>query len=60
MLLGFEIIIIVSINFDLWMSRGGIDTFALVINYLYKAWTPRHITIGLFEMHETTSNSMAL
>jgi hypothetical protein len=23
-----------STSFDLWMSRGGMDTFALVINYL--------------------------
>jgi hypothetical protein len=42
-----ETLIIVSVNFDLRMSRGVIDTFALVINYLDKAWTPRHITIGL-------------
>jgi hypothetical protein len=30
----------ISISFDLWMSRGGIDMFALVINYLTKAWEP--------------------
>ncbi len=29
--------IIVSTSFDLWMSKGGIDTFALVINYLFEA-----------------------
>jgi hypothetical protein len=59
-LLGVETIIIVSVKFDLQMSRGGIATFALVINYLDKGWNPRHITIRLFEMHETTSSSMAL
>ncbi len=60
MLPGVETIIIVSVNFDLSMSRVGIDTFALVINYLDKVWTVRHIIVGLFEMHETTNNSMAL
>jgi hypothetical protein len=26
----------ISISFDLWMSKGGIDMFALIINYLTK------------------------
>jgi hypothetical protein len=47
-----------SISFDLWMSRGGVDTFALVINYLNESWMPQHVTIGLFEVHETTRFSM--
>ncbi len=55
-----ETIIIVSVNYGLRMSRVGIDTFVLVINYLDKFWTLRHIIVGLFEMHETTNNSMAL
>jgi len=42
-----------STSFDLWMSRGNVDTFALVINYLNEAWMPQHVTIGLFEGHET-------
>jgi len=29
-----------SVSFDLWMSRGGVDTFALVINYLNEFWMP--------------------
>jgi hypothetical protein len=32
--------ITLSVNFDLWMSRGGVDTFALVINYLNESWMP--------------------
>ncbi len=28
------------------------DTFALVINYLNDSWTPMHVTIGLFKVHE--------
>jgi hypothetical protein len=47
-------------NFDLWMSRDGLDTFASVVNYLDEAWTPRHATIGLFEVHETSGGAMAL
>jgi hypothetical protein len=52
--------IIMFTNFDVWMSRGGIDTFASVINYLDEAWTPRHDIIGLFEMHETSGDAMVL
>jgi hypothetical protein len=29
-----------SASFDLWMSRGGVNTFALVINYLNESWMP--------------------
>jgi hypothetical protein len=45
-------------SFDLWMSRGGVDTFALVINCLNEFWMPQHVTIGLFEVHETIGLSM--
>jgi hypothetical protein len=41
------------------MSKGGVDTFALVINYLNESWMPQHATIGLFEVDETTWLSMA-
>jgi hypothetical protein len=47
-----------STSFDLWMSKGGVDTFALVINYLYESWMPQHVTIGLFEVHETIGLSI--
>lgn len=49
---------IISINFDLWTSRRGVDTFALTINYLNDHWIPQHVTIDLFEVHETTRFSM--
>jgi hypothetical protein len=43
------------------MSKGGVSTFALVINYLDEAWKVRHVSDNLFEMHETTScNAMTL
>jgi hypothetical protein len=40
------------------MSKGGMDTFALVINYLNDSWTPMHVTIGLFKVHEIRWLSM--
>ncbi len=39
-------------SFDLWMSKGGVNTFALVINYLIKTWEPMHILIEFFEVNE--------
>jgi len=42
--------ITMSTNFDLWMSTGVVNTFALVINYLNEDFTLRHATIGLFEV----------
>jgi hypothetical protein len=41
------------------MSKGDVDTFALVINYLNESWMPQHVTIGLFEVHEIIGLSMA-
>jgi hypothetical protein len=41
--------VIVSISCDLWMSKGGIDMFVLVINYLSKTWEHVHAIVGLFE-----------
>ena len=43
-----------SITFDLWMSRAGFDTFALVVNFIHDCWEPRHVTVGLFEAHDTS------
>jgi hypothetical protein len=42
------------------MSKGGVDTFALVMSYLNNTWTPRHATIGLFDVHEITDSAMVL
>jgi hypothetical protein len=42
------------------MFRGGVDTFVLVINYLDETWTPRHVIVGLFKVHEISDNAMAL
>jgi hypothetical protein len=40
------------------MSKGGMDTFSLVINYLNDFWTPMHVTIGLLKVHEIRWFSM--
>jgi len=41
------------------MSKGAYDVFALVINFLNNDWQPKHVTIGLFEVTETTSQALA-
>jgi hypothetical protein len=46
-------------NFDLWMSKGAYDVFALVINFLSNDWQPKHVTIGLFEVIKTTRQALA-
>jgi hypothetical protein len=33
------------IAFDLWMSRGNNDTFALVISFINALWQPCHVAI---------------
>jgi hypothetical protein len=43
-------------SFDLWMSKGAYNVFALVINFLSSDWQPKHVTIGLFEATKTTRN----
>jgi len=40
---------IVLTTFDLWMSRSGYDTFALVINFISSSWVPCHIIVRLSE-----------
>ncbi len=42
------------------MFKGGVDTFALIINYSNEAWTSKHVIVGLFEMHEISGSAMAL
>jgi len=49
-------ITITSTSFDLWMSHGNVDTFALDINFLSDMWISMHITMGLFEVNETTQS----
>lgn len=42
-------------NFDLWMSKGTYNVFALVMNFLREDWVTKHITIGLFYFFEISN-----
>ncbi len=48
-----------TMSFNLWMSKGTNDVFALVINFLSSDWQPKHVTIGLFEAIETRRQALA-
>jgi hypothetical protein len=37
-------------TFDLCMSKGAYDIFAIVTNFILNNKEPKHMTIGLFEM----------
>jgi DNA-directed RNA polymerase subunit H (RpoH/RPB5) len=39
----------ITTKFDLWMSKGAYNVFALVINFLSNDLQPKHVTINLFE-----------
>jgi len=47
-----------SITFDLWMSRAGYDTFALIVNFIDNTWVPCHICIRLFETSNTSGAAL--
>jgi len=42
------------------MSRGGVDTFILIVHFLNDKWEPCHVTIGFFEIANTSRSAMAL
>jgi hypothetical protein len=45
----FESCNICTVFLDLWMSRGGVDTFVLIIHFLNDNWELCHVTKGFFE-----------
>jgi hypothetical protein len=49
----------VIVSFNLWMSKGAYNVFALVINFPSNDWQPKHVTIGLFKTIETTWQALA-
>jgi hypothetical protein len=55
----FDAIIIIT-TFNLWMSQRGFDMFALVVNYINKKWELCHVTMTIFEVHETLGIAMAI
>jgi hypothetical protein len=48
------------VNFDLWMSKRGVETFVLIVHFLSHNWKPSHIKIGLFETTNTFGAAMAI
>jgi hypothetical protein len=50
--------ITLTTSFDLWMSRFGHDTFALVINFINSHWVPCHVGVGFFEAIDTFGIAM--
>jgi hypothetical protein len=55
-----ESCIIATTSFDLWMSKFGHDTFAIVINFINSQWVPCHVTMALFEATSTIGVTMAV
>jgi hypothetical protein len=49
-----------TMSFDLWMSRGGINIFILIVHFLNNKWKPCHVIVGFFETIETIGNALAL
>ncbi len=47
------------VSFDLWMSKGAYDVFALVINFLDENWQPKKVKIGFFEAIEKIGQVLA-
>jgi hypothetical protein len=39
-------------SFDLWMSKGTYDIFALVINFLDENWQPKKVTLSLLKQQK--------
>jgi hypothetical protein len=41
-----------------WMSKGAHDVFTVVVNFLFKKWEAKHVTIRLFEVSDTSGAAM--
>ncbi len=46
-------------TFDLWMSKGAHDVFAIVVNFLSNKWEAKHVIIELFEVFDISGVIMA-
>jgi hypothetical protein len=60
MQLALAICLTTTYNFDLWMCKGVRDVFVVVVNFLFAAWKPKHIMIGLSEASDTSGVAMAM
>jgi hypothetical protein len=47
-------------NFDLWMLEGVRDVFVFVVSFISSFLEAKHVTIGLFEVLNTSSAIMVL
>jgi hypothetical protein len=45
-------------TFDLWMSKGAHDVFAIVVNFLSNNFLAKHIITELFEVFDTSDVAM--
>jgi len=45
---------VITTSFDLWISKFGHRTFALVINFINLLWVPCHVIVGFFETIDTS------
>jgi hypothetical protein len=50
---------VITTKFDLWMSKGTYNVFALVINFLSSDSQPKHVTISLFEATKILRQTLA-
>jgi hypothetical protein len=51
--------IIYTYSFELWVSCASFNTFVIVVSFINTLWEPYHVTIWIFEVHNTTSVAMA-
>jgi len=49
-LLNLHLLNVISISFNLWMPKCGMDTFAIIIKILNEVWVFVCVIIGLFEV----------
>jgi hypothetical protein len=46
--------LLTTCTFDLWMSKGAHDIFVVIVNLISSDWEAKHVTIGLFELRNTS------
>jgi len=49
-LLSFASYVTCLTSFNLWMSCGGHDTFAMVVSSINNLWEPTHVIMRIFEV----------
>jgi hypothetical protein len=49
-----------TVSFDLWMSRGGIATFVLIVHLLNDKWEPCYVIVEFFEIADRFGNAMVI